>query len=60
MSKVIGITVDDDMYEKIVELATKENRPIANMARVLIRRYLKICDYIENPTLTNLYSKRIS
>ena len=36
-----GITIDDDIWEKIKELATEENRPISNFIETVLIKHLK-------------------
>ena len=45
-SKVIGVTLDEFLYEELSEFAVKEKRSLSNAARVAIRRYFQICDIV--------------
>lgn len=40
MKKVISISIDEKLHEKLKEIAKKEDRPISNLIEFIARQYL--------------------
>ncbi len=44
-----GITIDDDLWEKIKKLAKKENRPISNFIETVLIKHIEDTKQTEKP-----------